>query len=294
MSKSFLKRGAAAFDAAKKAEAQRQQNNKHKPFRFFIKDGESAELVILDESIEEVVGLWEHNLKLNGRWGNFEICLGEDENCPICKNVPDSKPYFAMFFTVLDLRGYTDKNGNEVPYSRKMLALKGEMIDMFKQIAQAAQKKHGTIRGVTVLMKRSGEKSYSTGRPEILEDGSIFAFVNEETLIAEFGHDAIKTKTGDIIVPENGKLQPFDYDEVFEKASSDELCDKYGWDYTPGGRKSIAKMLDEDDPAPRKSVIGRRAKEEAEEKEPPERGSISRIAKKPTEESEDVDPWDED
>jgi hypothetical protein len=291
MSKSWMKSGAAAFEAAKRAEAQKAKSRNYQPSRFFLKDGEEAEIVILDESFDDVVGFWEHNLKVNGKWGNFEVCLGENENCPICLNVPDSKPYYVMMVSILDLRGYTDKNGNDIPYTRKLLPLKGELIELFKQIADAAQKKNGTLRGTTLVMKRSGDKSYSTGKPQMLEDATLFAHTPNETLIEEFGHDEVKTKTGDVIIPENGKLDPIDYESSFERHTADELCEKYGWEPMPGGKKSIAKMLEEDGTKKPARVEKETRKVDTEEK--PKRRLISRVAKKQDAEEESA-PWEDD
>jgi hypothetical protein len=237
--------------------------------RFWLKAGEDAEIVILDES-PDTVALYEHNMKRDGKYGHFESCPGEWENCPLCK-AGNAKAY-VWFLTILDLRGYTKDDGTEVPYLRRLLPIKQTQQGLFKQIFKAAVKENGTLRGtVLVLSRDKDDKSPSIGTPAVLDNGKMYDFISEEALIEEFGHDPVKAKNGDVLFKRNGLLKPMPYPSLFTKPSAADIAERWGLEPQTGSDAEYSRVAnkfddeDEDDDIPfgknKKSV--RRAKASA-------------------------------
>ena len=258
--------GGSIAEAAKRAaeEADKRRNTTHAPWRFRLQPGEEAEIIILDESLDKVRAIWEHNLKIDGKFGNFESCCAEFAPCPVCKHYPDSPRYFVMFLTILDLRPYTNKKtGEVVPFTRRLLAVKSALISKFEQIERAAKKINGTFRGTYMVLKRgTGGKDANTGEPSLLENGSVFDGTTEEQLIADYGHPAIKDRDGKVIIPANGKLEPYDYVELFPRPDPDEVAERLGLESAAGSRRANRAELEEPAaPAPAR----RRAPAPAEE-----------------------------
>lgn len=59
-----------------------KEANKNSTSMLTLKNGESTEIRII-QPLEELVSVYEHTEKINGRWMNIR-CLGK-ENCPLCK-----------------------------------------------------------------------------------------------------------------------------------------------------------------------------------------------------------------
>src|SRR5262245_44687860 len=81
----FMKSGAASVQVAEQeeAEAQARREAMGNAWRFFLKDGEKARITFVDGDLVEVPGVgqvlappryYEHNLKLNGKFGNTFVC----------------------------------------------------------------------------------------------------------------------------------------------------------------------------------------------------------------------------
>lgn len=120
------------------------------------KDNE-ARIVFLDSE-----GFWvhEHNLKLDGRWGNMFTCVKELGPCPICEATGD-KPTFTCYYTVIDTRKWPKKDGT-ISKSRKVLfPAKGTASDI---IADLRKENDNNLRGLVVDVKRRSDKDPNCGR----------------------------------------------------------------------------------------------------------------------------------
>jgi hypothetical protein len=226
--------------------------------RFWMKPGDSAEVVILDVSVE-TVAFYEHHMKKDGKWGNFESCPGEWSNCPLCTS-GDHKS-FVWLLTILDTRGYTKDNGDVVEYQRRLLPIKQTQSIGFKRVLKAAEKEFGTTKGVVMLLERdTSDRSASIGEPVMMDNGKMFDFLDDGELLDEFGHQAIKTSKGDVLIKKNGLLEAFDYAAAFPKPNAKDIAKRWGMDAPEGsddeyeeeakvGRatRSSRKSLDDDD-----------------------------------------------
>lgn len=243
MAMGFLKKGKAAQQlhkaADQKAEAAKAAYEAGTVRRFFIKreDEEEATITFLDGDLDDdgmldAVTLWEHNLKINGKWGNIHPCTQLQEECPICEG--GDNPYLITLFTIIDHREWTDKNGNKHSNERKLFACKREVFKRLQKIAA----KRGGLAGCTFEVSRSpSDKSPATG--------DSFDFVEKRTLkqIAKaLGLDAEESV-------------PYDYEEVIEYLNAKQLR-KLGFG-TPSGavlgsEGSMGDDDDEDEPKPSK------------------------------------------
>jgi hypothetical protein len=231
--------------------------------RFRLKPGAETEIVILDSEVD-TVAFFEHHLKKDGKWGHFESCPGEWSNCPLCAS-GDPKA-FVWFLTVLDCTPYEREDGTEVPYFRRLLPIKPSQANTYKRILKAAYKEHGTIRGVVLTVERdTSDKSSAIGEPVIREGGSMFDRYDEDELLEEFGHPAIKARNGDVLIKKNGLLQPFDYEVLFPKPDAKDIAKRWGLGPQAGSDEEYDAATDEDDDPPKSRNKKRRDVEEDED-----------------------------
>jgi len=243
---SHLSRGAQARQKARQA-AEDRQTGGNQPWRFWLAnntqvddrtitdaypDGipnNEAEIIILDETLDDIVGMYEHNLKIGGKFGHFEGCPKEWDNCPICDR--GEKSYYVVFFTVLVLRPWVSKDGKKSgEWTKMLLPIKSSQLAKFDELCQASQKKNGKLRGTYFFMRRdtANAQSPSTGEPTVLEGGVMFDFYSEEQLIKDFGHEAVISPEGKVLKPENDDITPYAYDELFKKPSGADLRKRFG------------------------------------------------------------------
>lgn len=223
-------RQSALRDAIKSDEkkAAAKRDGGYMPFRFWQNKGEQCEVIILDSSMDEAFWRHEHNLKIGGKWGNYEPCIAESGPCPFCEM--DSRPSLVIFLSVLVLRPYKNKKtGKVTQYSKMLLALKRQQFAEFDRIEAIAMKKHGTLRGVSLLLHREDEEnSFSTGMPIANEDGMLINdFLSEKQLAKEFGHDAIM-RDGKTLKRADEDIEPFDYKKLFPKPDEDAIREEHG------------------------------------------------------------------
>jgi len=207
---SWFSRGNAGFERKhQQDEFARMRKEKGAP-RFYLKStpGEHAEgegksnearVVFLDDP-----GFWvhEHNLKIDGKWGNFFTCTKDFQPCDICAQMND-KSIYTCYFTVIDTRKFTRKDGT-VSKNRKVLyPAKGAAIDVIENI----KKKHGNLRGLIFDIKRTSDRDPNCGRD--------FDIVMKDGRVARI--DPLKK------FPENDLSVPYDYMTVLAPPTSKEL-----------------------------------------------------------------------
>ena len=205
------------------------------PFRLRLNKGETRDIVILDASIDSCVGFREHNLKdANGRWGNYEPCIADTHNCPVCSKY-GQEGYFVVMLTCLELTGYDrkDEHGNvieHVPHSRMLLPIKLTQMDKWRQLEGAAINASGTMRGMYLRMQRGmDDKSIAIGEPSILDGGVMFWQYGEQELLQYFGHGPVLGRDGHTVLKEaNADIQPFPYRNIFLPPNPADLIARFG------------------------------------------------------------------
>lgn len=197
------------------------------PMRFKVKNeigNNQAEIIILDA--EPGPRYYEHMVR-NRRTGfdsDPEPCAREFDTCPLCPPQGSKEPYYVMLLTVLDLRGYWSKKKNmHVPVSKNLLAVKSSQHGFFDRLYQ----RHGTLRGVQLMMTREGGQfSSSIGTPEYMDkhsDQDIVDFVQRSGLWVP-----IKNKDGKVVADEAHMTRPFEYGRFLHKPDAERLRRLYG------------------------------------------------------------------
>lgn len=160
----WAKKGSSAHAEMEKYEkevALAQEQNK-RMWRFWIPEGEEARITFVDGNIDQEGNIdffmyYEHNLMLNGKWGNFFVCTKDVEPCPICE--AGDKSAFVGVFTVIDHREFKAKDGKIYKDSPRLFVAKKDTIKTLQMLGA----KRGGLAGCTFDVARTGEKSASVG-----------------------------------------------------------------------------------------------------------------------------------
>lgn len=205
--------------------AERRASGLYMPFRFWVGVGEQREVVILDSQLGPC--FYEHQMQnpRTGRWDVHEACPKEWEPCPLCDHQKDS--YYVMMLTVMDLSPYTNKQGQTIPHSRKLMAVKAQQQPFFMRQFD----RHQTLRGLHLLMSRDTQQTAQIGNPEFIQLHS------EEDIIESFGHDQIVAQDGKVLKERNTDCFPFPYDRLFQKPTAEDLRRRYGGAAPAGSRQ---------------------------------------------------------
>lgn len=191
---SFVKRGKAAQEAFAKEEHKSEQASKGQVFRFWVPKDKDASITFLDgdltDGVLDISFIYEHNINMNGKWGNFFICTQDEEPCPICEG--GNNPSYVGVMTVIDHSEYVSKKDGQVKKDNiKLFVAKRDTIKQLQKLAA----KRGGLRGCRFDVSRTGDKSPSVGNTfdftEKLTDAQLSAKygdkakpVDYETLLA--------------------------------------------------------------------------------------------------------------
>lgn len=200
-----------ALEEQERAEARREASKSMTgaPFRFFCPVGEQREIIVVDDAPDFF--RHEHNLQgQSGKWDVFTSCIADSANCPVCLSNPGKQPYFAMYLTIIDLTPYTNRDGIEVPWSKKLLVVKPQQ----QKKIQRLYERHGTLRGMVLSMTRDGDKEASIGN-----DIEFIEFLDEDQLAEYYNTYEKDGKTIEIVGNE-----PFDYDAIFPAQTEEMLA----------------------------------------------------------------------
>lgn len=199
------------------------------------KDNESR-VVFLDSA-----GFWvfEHNLKIDGKWGNFCTCTKDFQPCEVCSQLGD-KPVYTCYFSVIDTRRWPKKDGTISKPRRVLFPAKGSAIEVIEKL----KAKHGDLRGLVVDVSRIGDRDPNCGRD----------------------FDVVLTKDGKVAridpakrFPEGDDAKPFDYMKVLAPPTPDELK---GFGVTASVSVGSEDDMDEDVvPASKSGLKGRKVAE---------------------------------
>lgn len=212
------------------AEREARKAKGFEPFRFWVPIGETRQIVIIDDAPNFY--RYEHALQTPGsnRFDNFLPCINDHANCPAC-SVSEKPSYFAMYLSVIDLTPYENRDGDEVPWSKKMLVVKPSQQ---KKIARLYERE-GTLRGMILDMTRDGQKDAAIGN-----DIEFVEWMEEEelaTYYSEYEDKDGKTQAIDC-------LEPFNYEEIYPDLTEDQLATIAGVsDHSVGNRGQVDRSI---------------------------------------------------
>lgn len=156
--------------------------------RFMLKPKESAHVVFVDSN---PFFIYEHNLQIGKRWGNYVTCMKEIQTCDTCDS--DRKSTYTGYLTVIDRREFINRTTGKKVQNRKVLyPAKGSTIDRIKVLKQ----KHGDLTGMEFKITR-----YTKDDPNC---GTDFEFTKKYRLSGE-------------------QAKPYDYKKVLKPATVEEL-----------------------------------------------------------------------
>ncbi len=183
----WFQKGQKGFDTKRKIDLMTEKAREKGVFRYSLKAQEEGVVVFIDDP---TFFIWEHNVNIGGRWGNYITCLKDYMTCPVCQT--GLKSTYTAYGTVIDTRKFTRGDGS-VSENRKILyPAKGTTIRRLEEL----QKKHGTLVGRAFKVKR-----FSKDDPNC---GTDFEYIKAISLAGEF-------KT------------PHDYEKVLAPYTMDEL-----------------------------------------------------------------------
>lgn len=165
----FLKKGAAAkqaLDLEKKKKEQIESGLR----RFWIPNDTDTQITFLDGNLdnEGLLDAWywlEHNVQLNGKYGNFYACTREEEPCPICTT---NNPSLVAGLSIIDHTAFESKKTGKMVQDRVLLFVcKATTYQLLQKLAA----KRGGLAGCTFDVSRTGEMSPGVG--------SMFDFVEK-------------------------------------------------------------------------------------------------------------------
>ncbi|MBF0553207.1 MAG: hypothetical protein HQK96_01475 [Nitrospirae bacterium] len=162
--------------------------------RLWLPPGGSKTIVFCDDT---AFRFWEHNLKLDGSWRNWYVCLKKNlgEDCALCDN-GSFNPYFVGFYTIIDKTGYTDRGG--VAHKNEKLLFPAKAL-ILEKMARHSEKRGGLTGCVFEVTRGTGKKSNSVG-----DD---FDFQEKIDLVKDLpGIDTTPFKYDEIFKPETNAL----------------------------------------------------------------------------------------
>lgn len=212
------------------AERAARRETPMQPFRFFCPVGEEREIVVVDD--RPSFFRHEHCMqdRRSKRWDVFLPCLDEVCNCPACAVSGSQRPaYFAMYLTVIDFTGYEDSRGDWHDFSKKLLVVKSTQQKKLMRYYE----REGTMRGMSLIMVRNGEKEANIGDPEFN------GFMSEEEL--ETYVSQYTDKEGE--VHEVLCYEPYAYEAIFPPMDEEQLRALVGGEGSTGSRAADDRAL---------------------------------------------------
>lgn len=250
MGDGWYDQGSEGFQKSERIAASRKKKG---PLRFWMKQDEEKQIVLLDDTPGFFIyeyEIWDSH----ARSMSYETAMVDHGHDPLSQLVGKEgsnvkEPYYAMYLTCIDLTPYTTKEGREIPFSKKLLPVKSVQQKRFKKYLE----QYGTFRGMILNMSRLDKKEARIGTPEFQmadpQNGQVL--LSEEDIIENFGHAAVTGQDGRVIKQENEDCYPFNYVEVLKPTPPEDLARQYGVPYNPGSAAANAAILNEEEAAPR-------------------------------------------
>jgi len=190
----WFKQGKDVFTVKKQLDSLAKSRKERAVQRFFLKAGDEAVICFVDSS---PFGLYEHNLRIDGKWGNHYTCMKDTQPCPICQHFPDNRPTWTAYFTIIDTRAFTRKSDGQEVKNRKILyPAKGNAIARLEKLLE----KNKSLAGLAFKVSRISDTEPNCG--------SDFELIGKVNMQKKFGDDSLK---------------PIDYMKVLAYPSDEEL-----------------------------------------------------------------------
>lgn len=200
MSSEWYKKGEEGFETSRKIQEERAAQ--YGPNRFWLKVGSSAKVTFLDT---EGFYFHEHDLQINGKWGNHFTCLKDFSECPLCD--AGHRSGYVCAYTIIDHSEYETKNGGKVKNQKKLLIVRPAVIN---KLSRRRETLEGNLTHGLFLFTRDSKDECRTG-----EDIEFVKRLDPK--------DLVKFKPKDSKESDENWLKPFDYMKLFEPKPVEEL-----------------------------------------------------------------------
>jgi hypothetical protein len=211
---------------------------------WFDKDEKAAQakrtLILLDHDIDSIPHVYKDEWWVPSEHKFYSYpCVEKITKCPVCDYLQREglrkhrQASLNMYLTVLDLKPYTDKDGNTVKCTKRLLEVKFKQQQDFKKMFADAIKAKGTIRGLRFALRYSKD----TGAPKIgrldavKESGgqkTMWTIVSEAKLVEKFGNKEKKDSSGKVLKKANTDITPYNYELVFPEPDIEKLKEEFG------------------------------------------------------------------
>jgi len=136
--------------------------------RYWMPKGSEKNVIFLTDGNAAPV-LWEHQIRLGGKWTNWCSCVRPlGVKCPVCDwadtHSGDFRRYKGMYFTVIDTSKFTDKSGVERGNLKKLLCAKKDSAEILKRKYVSCVERGDGLRGAMFKVYRANsDKSAAIG-----------------------------------------------------------------------------------------------------------------------------------
>ena len=179
----------------------------NKFIRFWVKAGNSAEIIFLTEA-EEAQSCYEHFCRSKGQITHHTClrCLGE--SCPMCQYAEETKGKGPVgfgsrgtFFTVLDVSPFKGRDGNVIVRPRKrLLVAKTKFLATLNVHYETIKQSGHKLRGTRWYVSRTNSKTSSSV-------GDVYIFKGAVDL-SEY-EDVDELNYADLLRPSRDEMEKF-------------------------------------------------------------------------------------
>lgn len=139
------------------AQEQARLDSSYGPPRFWVKPGETKDLVFVDD---EPVCIHEHNPKIDGKFQNAFTCVqGIHEDVVCCQKLGLQSRYYIGYLTIVDCSEWSDAKGNKHQFELKLIGAKLRTLKKFRR----KKDDKGSLIGCMYRAAREDDKSSSCG-----------------------------------------------------------------------------------------------------------------------------------
>ena len=211
------------------------------PWRLWLGPGEEKQVIFLDGDAlftsREPFMFYQHQMKIDGNWGNFETCISGKKDgknlCFLCsskmRRVKTLNRSFVGVYSVIVITPYTIKKGRnkgkKIANRKMLLVAKTNALKLIKRIVE----KKGVLTGARVTFFRPDADSSNTGTPEFDEHIVDAEWVQKMGKKGPDGFEAVMDAIAEKLQIDPEEVEPYDYKKLFKPKAWDDLEDEYGF-----------------------------------------------------------------
>jgi hypothetical protein len=223
-------------------EQKQRRSRQRGPIRFWQDNDQSCKALFLDNPD---FFFHEHNLRIDGRWFNYETCLKERDTCPPCENGETSS--YVVAGTCIAFKPWEDGEGNKHKIQKMLFVAKGKARqNLLRQIGyregDLSMSLYEVARGSSATEANTGEDFEFLRK---LTDTQLRSVIPEGDIPKEYKGDVDKF------------LAPFDYEKVFAPKTAKALRELVGGETPVGAEEEddVSDLLDTEEETPAEEEV---------------------------------------